>query len=474
MLKKIFSYSAIYGMGPFVPKVASILILPLITQHLTKLDYGIYGTLMSYLMIITSLKTLGMRAVLSNAFYHHPGMYKWLWRQVYGFLYLWNIPYSIIAVLLVYVAIPEAAKKNTILICMLLVVPSLISGSSGMFGNLYYQIHQRPRQIVIRSIIIGFLNLGITYYTIAVLQLGYMGWFWSMGITQLLLNLSYWVPLNFQEKIIPIFNFKRKLLWSKLKVALPLIPHGYAYYLVDSSDRVVMDRFHFPVTQIGAYNVAYTFGSYFSMGIEAMTTTLSPMFKAMIRANDERSLRDVGLLWLVFTLCLSFIICMVSKEIFQFLFSNKDLWDSYYLSVYILMAMNYRPIYAIFVVRLFYFERTNVIWQITLIAGIINVALNLVFLKRYGIEFAALSSFITFMYMGYSGFFYKNLKDLVNENYYPIYCLMATIAITALARWGVMQPFPIRLMLAGCVFMIALIILYQYKHVLLRLNRKNY
>lgn len=461
-------------MGPFVPKVASILILPLITKHLTNVDYGIYGTLMAYMAGITALRTLGLGVSLSNHFYHSPGMYKWAWRQIYGFLFFWNIPFSILAIGLVLFAIPPEANHNKWLICALLVIPNLISGSSSMFGNLYYQVHQKPKQIASRNIVFGFINIAVTYYTIAVLKIGYMGWFWAAGITGLLTNLSYFFPLFYKEKIKPIFNFKWRLMKKQLAVSLPQIPHQYAYYLLNSSDRIVMDNTSFSQANIGNYNVAYTFGSYFAMGIEAMSTTLSPMFKAMLRAKDEKTLRDIGLFWLAFTLTLSFIISMFLKEIFQLLFSNESLWQNYYLGVLIIMAMNYRPIYSTFVSRLFYFERTNTIWQITLVAGLINVILNIFLLKKFGIEFAALTTFIAFMYMAYAGFFYKNLKDLVTENYHPITCLLITILYTIIARWAVLEQLTTRIICAVLACIIFVFYLFKNKHLLKRLQLQNY
>lgn len=474
MIKKILSQSTIYGLGPIIPKFANILILPIITKYLTPLDYGIYGVLMAYSGIIGGIRTLGLNVTLVNSFYHFPGMYKWVWRQVYGFLILWSIPFNILAVFLYLIAIPTEAQAQKWLLIALLILPTLIAGSSTVYGNLFYQLHQRPKQIAFRGIIIGFINIVITYYTIVILRLGYLGWFWALAISGVLQNLSYFFPLIFVHKIRPIFNFKWRLIKQALGVSTPNIPHQYAYYLLHSSDRVIMDTMQFTSASIGNYNVAYTLGNYYSMGIEAMNKALSPMMMAMHKLKDEKTLRDLGLLWFGFSLTLSFIICLFLKEIFSVLFSNEALAKNYYLAVFIIMAMNYRPIYAAFVSRLYYYERTNLIWRITLTAGLFNVGSNLLFLKKYGIEIAAVTTFLSFMFMAYAGFYYKKVQDLIRENYYPTICLGLTIAYTLIARWAVWQPISYRLSLIVLALLLASVFIHKNRETLKRLKAQKY
>ncbi|PKP46454.1 MAG: hypothetical protein CVT95_06975 [Bacteroidetes bacterium HGW-Bacteroidetes-12] len=59
MLKKLFSHSFLYAVGPQIPRFANLLVLPIITQYLTSLDYGVYGTLLAYTGLMQGLKSLG-------------------------------------------------------------------------------------------------------------------------------------------------------------------------------------------------------------------------------------------------------------------------------------------------------------------------------------------------------------------------------------------------------------------------------
>ncbi|HEY5750345.1 MAG TPA: oligosaccharide flippase family protein [Chryseolinea sp.] len=123
MLRKLFSHTAIYGLAPHVSKIASFFVLPIITQYLTPTDYGVYGVVTATVGSISVFASLGLRVVLVNSFYKSPGHYKWLWRQVYGFLSLWVIPYAFISAALVYFIIPEEAKPHVWQIIFINVAP---------------------------------------------------------------------------------------------------------------------------------------------------------------------------------------------------------------------------------------------------------------------------------------------------------------------------------------------------------------
>ena len=82
MIKEIVKNSAIYGIAPYVPRLISFLLLPILTAHLTDVDYGISGTIAAYTGALQALSTLGLSAYLQVNFFKSPCQYKILWRQI--------------------------------------------------------------------------------------------------------------------------------------------------------------------------------------------------------------------------------------------------------------------------------------------------------------------------------------------------------------------------------------------------------
>ena len=270
MLKKILSSSVIYGFAPHISKIAGFFVLPIITKDLTDFDYGVAGMISAFTGALSVLSSLGLRVVLANSYFKSPSQYKWIWRQIYGFLSLWMIPYAFIISAVIYFVVPEGARSNTWEIILLNMLPIVFFGQTEAICSTYYQLKQQALQIGLRTAIFGVIAVFLNLYTISYLKMGYMGWFWTSFIVAIMSNLSYWVPLNKTLGIKPIFNFRKKSIVKFLKISLPTIPHYYSSYLLDSSDRIVMTILKIGAGDIGKYNLAYSFGNYyqsFSMGV---------------------------------------------------------------------------------------------------------------------------------------------------------------------------------------------------------------
>lgn len=441
MLKKLFAHTAIYGIAPQLTKLAGFLALPIITKDLTAVDYGVSGVITAYATAISVFASLGLRLVLVNSFFKSPNHYKWLWRQVYGFLTLWNFVYAVILSVLIYAITPLEAIDNRWLIVTLNVLPLVFFGQTQTICSAYYQINQKPMQIALRSVIFGLLTIVLNIYFISVLKMGYMGWFWSTFIVGILTNISFYYPLNFVLKITPILNYKWRLIRQSLKVSLPTVPHYYSVYLLSTSDRAVMDLLHVDTAKIGVYNLANLVSTPLSQLATASTLAVGPILNSYYKKSQDVRARNMIFLWQGAFLVGSFLFCIWLKEIFSLLIQNESMQKSYHLGVIMVMAFNYRPMYAGANAKLFYVEKTKILWRVSLVAGISNVLMNLIAIPFWGVEAAAYTTYISYMYMGYSGFYYKVFKEISTVKYYPEFWLGLTIVITAMAYGAVNLDF---------------------------------
>ncbi len=436
MLKKLFSDTAIYGLAPQIPKIVSIFILPILTKHLTAFDFGVYGIITSLVTGISVFATLGLNVVLSNSFFKE-SRYIWTWRQIYGILIIWNIPYGILLGMLIYLFIPNEALPNATWIIISNVLPIVFFGPTATLGGLYYQLQRKPLQIAVRSTILGILTIVLNVYLIVYKGMGYMGWFISSAISQMLGQLSFWIPLNFIHKITPIFRFNKLFLSRNLKIALPTVPHSYGAYLLNTSDRLVMKIVGISTLQIGMYNAAYTVSNFIKVISNASGQAAMPLLLKAYKENKEHIARRVTFTLTIAFLVITFICSLWLKEIFYALINNAVLRETYPLGIIIVMSNCYRPMYVGANNRLFYFEKTRTLLKITLVAGVSNVLLNIILIPLLGYQAAAYTTYIGLMYIGYSGYFLKEFENNVTLNYYPIRWLVTTIFLTVLAYYMV-------------------------------------
>ncbi|GGG80112.1 flippase [Parapedobacter pyrenivorans] len=462
MLKKLFSHTAIYGLAPQVTRIASVLSLPVITQYLNSVDFGVYGIITAVAGSIAVLNTLGLRIILTNSFYKSPEQYKWGWRQVYGFLMLWSIPYTVLLGSVLWWFVPQEAVSDRWEIIALNIAPIVLFGPTSIIGVTFFQLKQRPSQIVVRSTIFGLITVFLNIYFIAVLEMGYMGWFISTGISTILSQASYFIPINFKLGLKPIFNFKWRYIRRSLRVSLPTVPHYYASYLLDTSDRLIMKVVGVSTANIGLYNAAYTVGNLFKQFGTAAGFAIGPMMNAAFKAGQDLKARNLVFILQITYFILTFLAAVWLKEIFQLLLKNRELQATYPLGIVILMAYNYRPMYFGANSKLFYAEKTKSLLKVTFIAGILNVTLNFSLIPAFGFEVAAITTFVSLMYMAYAGYYLKAFREANNVPYHQIVWLVITIILTLISVIIVDQNIFIKVLSSILVFVIGFLFIRRF------------
>ncbi len=466
MLKNLFKDFSVYGIAPLIVKLARFFVLPFITPYLTQEDYGISGIILAYTGIIEIFYTLGLPVNLSNSFFRARFQFKWLWRQIYGFWIYWGIVYALFLAILLWFVIPSAASENRIILIVMIVLPIVFFGPTSNIAGYYFQYKKKPLEVGIRSLVFGILSLVLTLYFIKYRGLGYMGWFYTTFIVTLLSNISWWIPLNLREGITPIFNFKRATILKALKIGLPLLPHQNSGYLLNQSDRVVMDALNISTNQIGLYNVAYTAANFFLQLSNAFTKAMNPYVQELIRDKKEKRLRNLFFFSQILFFITVLLYACVSEEFFTFLIRNDSLNQVYRLSVVIVCSAMMRPMYMASNSRLFFYDQTKTISLYSFIGGVLNVILNIIFIPIFGYEIAAITTLIGFTFISFSRFWTKEYLKYKVVNYYPLLWLILTVLVCIAAYFIPTFPFIIRMVLFIFFTILLVYILIKFRLIL--------
>lgn len=429
MLKKFISHTLVYGLANQLPKVLGLLVLPVITHDLTEEDFGIYGIVLAYASALEVLTTLGLRIIVQNTYYRYPGRFRRFWEHLYGFLILWMIPYGILHFIVIWSALSPSVQDRS-LIALLSTGASLFFSPVAMIGSSYYQFAEKPVVVASIGAVAGMLGVLLNLYFISFMKWGYLGWFWSSFITAIGITMVYFGLVSWSLRILPRVPFSMKFIRRSLKISLPTLPHFYSMFLLNSSDRMLMNMFNISTENIGRYNVAYTVGNVFQSIAMASGFAITPLMLRCYQDGNEAAARRLVFFLQAMFLATTFVACLWMKEIFDMLIRNEALSQMYYLGIIIVMSFNYRPIYYGAVNRLIFLERTSILWQLTFIPGVINVLLNIVLLPRYGYEVAAISTFVTFSLMGLLGYGRKGVHGV---KYYSVYWTGSNVALTAVA-----------------------------------------
>jgi O-antigen/teichoic acid export membrane protein len=439
MFKRLIAHSFVYSVGPHLPKLAGLFLLPVLTAYLGPEDYAIFGIGIAYITALSGLRDLGLTQVLVNYYYRYAGIneqrWRMIWRKLFGLILLWGIVYGVLLIILLNFSLASKVGDALPLLLFCAVVPPALFEGVTIIGSRYFQMAQRPIPVAINAAISGSIAIAVNYIAVVWYDMKFMGFFLGMFASALFSFLYFLVPVFRTLQLYPVFKIQRRRFSSHLKVALPTIPHNYSAYLLGASDRVMLDLMKQPLARVGQYNFAYTFGNYAEMFGNSVGMAVGPIYLSLYAKRSLKTEQDVALLTFILQFCFlagSYIVALWTKELFALLSSNADLAASYPYAVIIIMSYAYRPMYWATVNKLGFSEQTHHLWKISFIGGLLNVLLNLMLIPYWGVLAAVVSTFIGLMYIGFSGFFLKAFKAVNHVNYHPVKWLTGIILSTVL------------------------------------------
>jgi O-antigen/teichoic acid export membrane protein len=453
-------------MGPQLPKLVSFFMLPILTKYLTPEDYGINGIILAYVGAFDALKDLGLSVILNNSFFKYPNRYTFTWQRVHGFVQVWAPFYGLLLIPLIIVVTPDVAIKDVIWIILCIVVPIIFFQPVTTIGRLYYQLNKKPVSFVTVALISSFTAILVNYITIVPLRMGYLGFLLGTTAAGFVAFVIYAYLIYFRLKLLPSLRFSWKWLKRNLLITLPTIPHFYAGYLLNISDRVLLDFLKVPVKEIGLYAFAYGIGTYFSILGKSLQLASGPYLMEFYKLENhegDKKARNISYFMQAGMLLIAFFICLWMKELFQFIARNEELKSSYYLAIPVVMAYTYFPSYNFNGLKMWYLEKTKALMKISVVAAILSVGLNLVLIPLFGILGAAVTTFISFMFMGFGGYLYPGIRNSFKVKYYGGVWLLVIVILSIITFYLKSASISIKVIITLMLFSGLLVLIFNKK-----------
>ena len=463
----ILKNGVLFTAAPFLPKIINVFLLPIMTMYLTDVDFGIAGTISAYTQSIGAFATLGLQVVLMNSFFKTPLEYKDTWRQIYGFLKFWMVIYALIQATILFFFIPEEAVENKWWIIILSQFSTVFFGPTGTIGNAYYIYNKKSVPVVWRSVTASVLTILIDFVLIVYLRWGYMGWYVGTFAGNFFTNASYWYVVRYKINIKPQYKFSWVVIKHALSVSVPTIPHYYTNYLLEGSGRMVMDQYHIPQGTIGQVSISQQIGDVFQAGITGFNNAISPYQMDALR---DKNSRRINLLATIFTLSIfaaTFMLAIWSKEIFRILLSNESLQSAYPYFILYIMALGYRPLYMNVSNYYFFYERTKQLLLITFLSGCIAILLYIAFMPLLGVWAFLVGHYVSCLYFGYSGYFYKGYRENETNKLPVLWFLVGQLVLTGLS-YLVVDYLWVKIAITIILGVVALIVFKKYKYLFIK------
>lgn len=203
-----------------------------------------------------------------------------------------------------------------------------------------------------------------------------------------------------------------KKYWSySIKYQAPLLFHSLSYLILGQADRIMIGRM-VGEAQAGYYSVAYSIASIVSIATNSINQSLVPWIYEQIEEKNYQRLRAITNKLLVIIACFLLIVVFVFPEVMTLLFPTnyrEAMWCMPPIAVSIFFIF----MYSVFVNVETYYEKTVYVSIVSVSCGLLNIALNYVFILKYGYiacGYTTLVSYVMFA-VGHYYFMKKVLKS---------------------------------------------------------------
>lgn len=192
--------------------------------------------------------------------------------------------------------------------------------------------------------------------------------------------------------LLKFFSWRPDYIREALRFGVPLIPHVGGAFLLVSVDRFVINS-ELGLAQTGIYMVAVQFAAALSLLFDAVNKAYVPWLFERLKRDQEHEKRQIVRYtygWYVLILCGAALAFIVGPWLVTFV-AGEEYARAGDVIGWLALGHVFGGMYLMVTNYIFYSKRTGLLSLVTIVSGLINVALLFVLVSRYGLEGAAYS-----------------------------------------------------------------------------------
>ena len=397
MQKRVVNNSIAYTLVSILPFITAFITLPIYTRYIEPSDFGLIAIITTFGSLVGVSMSLQLNAALPRLYFDEDEIgVRQLFSTIFysvtiiagGFMIFISIAGDKIITLL-FPSI-ENAYFPFFFIGLFTVFLSQLS----MVINRLLVVQEKGSVVLKRTLVVQPIGLIIGIYLVAYLKLAVLGVLVSVLITTMItLLINIWVVRGYFVKVWDKRRFKESYIYS-----WPIIPHALGGYLFMYSDILVMEKY-LPLAAIGIYAIADRFSQILKIIVNALGTALSPNFMRLAKDSEigaVNSFNKIISLWLFFILTVWLFLSLFAAELVGLL-TDEKYHEAYIYIPLLAAAYIFRGFYLFSSYPIYYTKNTKIIPKITLLAGLLNVVLNILLIPIIGIMAAVITTFLSNM-----------------------------------------------------------------------------
>ena len=413
--KSFIKNTIIIFLSKFCTQFLSFFLLPFFTTLLSTEEYGYFDLYSTYAWLLAIFLTLQ----LEN------GIFRFLIDKRENNSEIKNIITNGIIVILVqllifmsiyFICLKILKIKNIEYIFIMTLSTSLLNLmlqiSRGLGKNIEYGL---------ASIISGSSNVLLCILFIKYLSMKLLGIVLAYVFSNILASLF----LIFKIKIYKYISFSvlsKNKIKELIKYSFPLIPNSISSWIMSISDKIMIS-FLLGVSFNGIYSISTKFSLLISHIFNVFS--LSWTESASMSNNDEdRSIYFSKIINIVFLLCSFMCLLILAAMPIIFKILIKELYFDAYKYIPILICASFFELFSILIGGVFIaLKLPKEIATTTILGGIINILINIFFMKKYGLIIASLSTLISYIYIALARYLKISKYVKIKLNYFNFFII---------------------------------------------------
>jgi len=386
--KDLVKNTLVLSIGKFMPKLIAIVTLPILTQYLTKREYGTYDLITTLVMLVIPIATLQIQSAAFRFLIDCRGD-KEKSSEIISNIFVVTIPISLIASIVIQFFFAEWSVYIRVFIALYFFLDTIhltIAQVARGIGN--------NRAFSVGAIIVSATSMVTVVITVLWLRTGLLGVTIALTMAQLISTIYLIVKTDFFSYLsiekISINRIKELLAYS-----WPMVPNNLSAWVLKLSDRLVISGF-LGLEANAVYSVANKIPSMLSMAQSIMVMAWQE--NASIAANDaDADQYYTKMLDRVFNLMFGCTVLLIAATPILFrLLIRGDYAEAYYHMPVLILAMFFFVMSSYFGGIYIAHKRTVNVGISTMVAAGINLAIDLAFVKVIGVWAGSLSTLVAY------------------------------------------------------------------------------
>lgn len=195
-----------------------------------------------------------------------------------------------------------------------------------------------------------------------------------------------------QGNLLSIFCWRPDFIRDALKFGVPLIPHVGGVFLLASVDRFVITS-ELGLAQTGIYMVAVQFAMALALVFDAVNKAYVPWLFERLKRNQESEKREIVLYtygWCALILCGAALAFVIGPWLVTIV-AGEEYARAGDVIGWLALGQAFGGMYLMVTNYIIYSKRTGLLSLVTIVSGLINVALLFFLIGAFGLEGAAYS-----------------------------------------------------------------------------------